>query len=183
MERGKVEALCSHSLECLLFHFEPERPSQFPEHGASKTAWLCTALTSWCKWSKVSHRDTKIATAGSLQFRIQCDRKSFHQKPTHDGQYLLCRRTCSQVSFIFGAGVERVFTSIPKRRDCYLYLSQQSDISQCALTTGVPPLITSCNKGSPWQHWGWKVKAIPSSALIVPAEGKSRRMRKRRRRS
>lgn len=38
--------------------------------GASKTAWMCTTLNSCCKLPKVSHRNSKIATTGSLQFRI-----------------------------------------------------------------------------------------------------------------
>ena len=116
-----------------------------------------------------------IATTESLQFGI---RKSFNQTPTQDGQYLFCSRpteyNCGQVYFIFGAGIEHVITSIPKEHDCYLCLSQQADILQCALTTGVLPLITSCNEGSLWQRRGWKVKANPSGTLIVSAEWKRR---------
>lgn len=72
--------------------------------------------------------------------------------------------------FHFGAGIERVITCTPEAHDCYLCLSQQSDISQRMLTTGVLPPITSYAEGSLWRHRGWKVKANPSGTLIVSAE-------------
>lgn len=137
----------------LIFHFEPEGPSPFPEQHSIICIQVRLKQLERAQLWPAAVNGWKFPTETLKSWPLDCCSENH-----------LIRNQLMMVSiysvgepvlrFLFpvGAGGRICDYLYSHRHDCYLCLSQQSDILQCALTTGVLPLISSCIEGSLWQR-------------------------------